>query len=185
MVFYELLLLAVGLAMDASAVAMCKAACFRELDLRMNITLALSFGLFQALMPLIGWLLGSQFIGLIGHFDHWLVLILLAGLGIKMIWDALHSDEKLVCTPLTFKELMLLSLATSIDALAAGVALSLLDVNILFSITVIGVVTALLSFLAAFVGCRAGEKYKAKAQIFGGAVLCFIGVKVLLDHLGG
>lgn len=170
--------------MDASAVAICKGACYREVDMRLNLKLAISFGFFQALMPLIGYLVGAQFVDYIHAFDHWVVLVLLAGLGIKMIWDALHSDEALVCTPLSFKELLLLSIATSIDALAAGLALAMLKVNILSSVAIIGVVTAILTFLGALLGCKAGYKFKSKAQVLGGVVLCLIGLKVLIDHLG-
>lgn len=183
MSFEALLLLAVGLAMDASAVAICKGACYREVDMGMNLKLAVSFGLFQALMPLLGYLVGAQFVDYIHAVDHWVVLVLLAGLGLKMIWDALHSDDELVCTPLTFKELMLLSVATSIDALAAGLALAMLKVNIWSAAATIGVVTAVLTFLGALLGCKAGYKFKGKAQVLGGVVLCLIGIKVLIDHL--
>lgn len=178
-----ILLLALGLSMDATAVAICKGACYREPDMRVNLVLALSFGLFQALMPVLGWLVGTQFAQRIMHVDHWLVLALLAGLGIKMIWDALHSEDELVCTPLTFRELMLMSIATSIDALAAGLALAMLNVNILYAASVIGVITVLMSFLGALLGCKAGERYKGKAQMLGGVVLCLIGIKVLIEHL--
>lgn len=178
-----LLLLALALSMDASAVAMCKGACYRKPEMKVNLLMALSFGLFQAAMPLIGWLAGTQFTGNIAHIDHWVALVLLAGLGIKMIWEALHEEEELVCTPLTFRELMVMSIATSIDALAAGVALAMLEVNIYAAALVIGLVTVAMSFLGAMIGCKAGQKYSGKAQVLGGVVLCAIGVKVLLEHL--
>lgn len=169
--------------MDACAVAICKGACYREVNIGLNLKLAVSFGFFQALMPLIGYLVGEQFVDHIHAVDHWVVLVLLAGLGLKMIWDAVHSEEELVCTPLTFRELMLLSVATSIDALAAGLALAMLKVNILSVITIIGIITAVLTFLGALLGCKAGYRYKTKAQVLGGVVLCLIGVRVLIEHL--
>ena len=184
MTLLELLVLSAGLAMDASAVAICKGACMRRFSAKEGVLIAVSFGLFQALMPLIGWALGSRFIHYIRSVDHWIAFILLAILGVKMIWDALHDDEEeLVCTPLDIKELLLLSIATSIDALAAGIAFAVLEVDIVLSVAVIGVVTMALSFVGAVVGCRFGEKYMAKAQLVGGAVLCAIGLKILIEHL--
>lgn len=183
MVIAELLVLSVGLSMDACAVAICRGACMRQRDVRQSTAIALSFGLFQGLMPLVGWLLGSQLTHYIKRFDHWVAFGLLAFIGSKMIWDALHDDEELVCTPLTMKELLVLSVATSIDALAAGVALAMLDVDILSSVSTIALVTAVLSFGAVALGVRFGERYKSKAQLVGGVTLCLIGLKILLDHI--
>lgn len=183
MVIAELLVLSVGLSMDACAVAICRGACMRQRDMRQSSIIALSFGFFQGLMPLIGWLLGSQLTHYINRFDHWVAFGLLAFIGIKMVWDALHDNEELVCTPLTARELLVLSVATSIDALAAGVALAMLDVDILSSVTTIALVTATLSFAAVALGVRFGERYKSKAQLAGGITLCLIGIKILVDHI--
>lgn len=181
----ELLVLSVGLSMDACAVAICRGACMRQRDMRQGTVIALSFGLFQGMMPLVGWLLGSQLAHLIQRFDHWVAFGLMALIGAKMIWDAVHDDGELVCTPLNLKDLLLLSIATSVDALAAGVALAVLDSPILSSVITITLVTSLLCLGAIDLGVRFGERYKARAQMIGGLALCMIGLKILADHLIG
>lgn len=183
MTLLELLILSAGLAMDASAVAICKGACMRRFSKKEAVLIAVSFGLFQAAMPLIGWALGNRFIHYIRSVDHWIAFVLLAALGGKMIWDAVHEEDELVCEPLMIKELLLFSVATSIDALAAGIAFAVLEVNIVLSVAVIGGITLVLSLLGAVVGCRFGEKYRGKAQIVGGVALCAIGLKILIDHM--
>lgn len=180
----ELLVLAVGLAMDASAAAICKGSCMRQFNLKEAVIIALSFGLFQALMPLIGWFLGTRFSAYIKNIDHWIAMILLTGLGIKMIWEAIHEKEDVVCTPLDLREIFMLSVATSIDALAAGIAFAVLSTGILRAVMVIGFVTVLLSMLGVVIGSLFGQVYRSKAQITGGLVLCLIGFKILSDHLG-
>jgi putative Mn2+ efflux pump MntP len=182
-IFAELMILAVGLSMDACAVAICKGACMRRLDIGQGLIIGLSFGFFQALMPLIGWFLGTQFRQAIQGADHWVAFALLGLLGFKMIWDALHEEKETVCAPLQVRELLLLSIATSIDALAAGIALAVLQVNIVYSVAVIGLTTFVLSLLGTVIGNKFGQTYQAKAQFVGGAVLCLIGVKVLIEHL--
>ena len=179
----ELLVLAAGLAMDASAAAICKGSCMRRFNLKEAVIIAASFGLFQALMPLGGWLLGSQFNIYIQHIDHWIAMLLLTGLGGKMIWEAVREKEEVPCTPLDFRELMLLSLATSIDAFAAGIAFAVLNTSIIRPFLVIGLVTAVLSMLGVVIGSRFGQIYKSKAQIIGGFVLCVIGIKIAIDHV--
>lgn len=182
--FVELIVLAVGLSMDACAVAICKGACMRRTDMKQRTMIAVSFGLFQGVMPLIGWALARQFAASIHRFDHWIAFILLAVLGGKMLWDAMHMQEETVCEPLKLQELLLLSLATSIDALAAGVALGMLEVNIVFSVSLIALITCALSFLGTVIGNRFGQKYENKAQYVGGATLCLMGLKILIEHLG-
>jgi putative Mn2+ efflux pump MntP len=182
LIFAELMILAVGLSMDACAVAICKGACMRRLEVGQGLMIGLSFGFFQALMPLIGWLLGTQFRQAIKGVDHWVAFTLLGFLGFKMIWDALHEEEEAVCVPLRVRELLLLSIATSIDALAAGIALAVLQVNIVYSVTVIGLTTFILSLLGIVIGNKFGQAYQAKAQFVGGTVLCLIGLKVLIEH---
>lgn len=184
MSLWELAILAIGLSMDAFAVAMCKGACYGKSHQQATPIIALSFGFFQALMPLIGYLLGSSFIDSIQSVDHYIAFGLLLFLGLKLIREAIQTKgEELVCTPLGFAELMMLSLATSIDALAAGIALAALTVNIWKAISGIGVVTFLLSYLGVEIGRRFGSKYQTKAQFTGGIVLILIGVKVLIEHL--
>ena len=179
----ELIVLAVGLSMDAGAAAICKGSCMRRFNIKEAVAIAVSFGLFQALMPLIGWYLGTQFSVYIQRIDHWIAMILLTGLGIKMIWEAIREKEDVACTPLDLRELMVLSVATSIDALAAGIAFAVLSTGITRPVIIIGLVTAALSMLGVMIGSRFGQTFRAKAQVAGGAVLCLIGIKILLDHL--
>lgn len=183
MPFAELMILSLGLSMDACAVAICKGACMRGFEADKAVKIAVAFGFFQALMPLIGWFLGTQFSEYIRSYDHWIAFVLLVILGAKMVWDSLHTEDELVCTPLDAKEVLLLAIATSIDALAAGVALAVLHVNIWTSVLMIGLVTLGMSFLGTVLGSRFGQKYTSKAQLVGGLVLCGIGIKILIEHL--
>ncbi len=179
----ELIIMSVGLAMDAGAAAICKGACMRRFNAKEAGLIALFFGVFQAVMPLIGWYLGTQFSLYIQTLDHWIAMLLLAALGLRMIWEAVHEEDELACTPLDLKELLALSIATSIDALAAGIALAVLNTGIAVPVLVIGLVTALLSFIGVVIGSRFGKQYQTKAQIIGGVVLCVIGLKILVEHL--
>ena len=180
----EIFITAVGLSMDALAVALCKGACMRQDSWKDSLLIALFFGAFQALMPLAGWALGSGFHRYINAYDHYIAFALLAFSGIKLIRDAAKADEEeLVCVPLRISELLILSLATSIDAMAAGIAFAVLDMNIWLAITLIGAITFALSYLGTLVGCRFGTKYQAKAQWVGGIVLVLMGIKILVEHL--
>lgn len=183
MTIVELLVLSAGLSMDACAVAICKGACMREPDWKQNAVIGLSFGFFQGLMPLLGWMLGTRLHHMIQQYDHWIAFILLFFLGAKMIWDALNEEEELVCKPLDIRELLVMSVATSIDALAAGIALAVLQADILPSVLTIGGITAGLSFFGVSLGVRFGQRYQRKAQLIGGTVLILIGARILLDHL--
>ena len=181
----ELFLLAVGLSMDAFAVALCKGLCMQRLDKRQGLLIAVFFGGFQALMPLIGWFLGNQFERYITSIDHWVAFGLLSIIGISMLREAFQKDEEEVCcTKTNVRELFMLAIATSIDALAVGITFAFLQVDILPAVSLIGVTTFLLSFLGVVVGNRFGLKYQKKAQLAGGAVLILMGLKILLDHLG-
>ncbi len=181
----ELFLTGVGLSMDAFAVAMCKGLSMRTLDKRRALLVGVFFGGFQALMPLAGWLLGRQFEYLITNIDHWIVFCLLGIIGGKMIFEALRGGEEECCTDaFGIRELTLLALATSVDALAVGISFAFLSVQILPSIAIIGVTTFVLSFAGVAIGCRFGAKYRTKATLVGGVILVFIGVDILLEHLG-
>ena len=187
MAIWELLLTAVALSMDAFAVSACKGLNMRKVNWRRALIFGLFFGGFQAFMPLIGWLLGKQFEQLITGVDHWLVFGLLGLIGGKMICDALKGGEEAACEveeKLDIKELIVLSFATSIDALAVGISFAFLKVKILPSVSVIGVTTCLLSILGVAIGQRFGAKYRDKATLAGGIVLVLIGLKILLEHLG-
>jgi putative Mn2+ efflux pump MntP len=176
----------VGLSMDAFAVAVCKGLGMKKIRKFETFVIALFFGGFQALMPLLGWLLGSQLQGYISSFDHWIAFILLAFIGGKMIKDSFdeENDDSEACEKLDLKELTMLAVATSIDALAVGITFAFLNVNILSAVTIIGCTTFVLSGIGVFAGNRFGAKYKNHAELIGGIVLVLIGVKILFEHLG-
>lgn len=182
----ELLLIAVGLSMDAFAVSVCKGLGMRRLNVRVALVLALLFGVFQAGMPVIGWLLGSQFLWLIEPVDHWIAFVLLGFIGGKMILDAVRGEdeESGVVDRVAWGEFLMLAVATSIDALAVGISLAALNVEIVPSVLIIGVVTFVLSLVGVLVGHLFGSRFERPAQIVGGVVLVLIGVKVLLEHVG-
>lgn len=187
--FYELFFIGVGLSMDAFAVAVCKGLNMRKINYSHSLIIALFFGGFQALMPLIGWLVGTQFESYIKSIDHWIAFALLLFIGGKMAYEALFSKDEAHENPraeqaLDYRELFMLAVATSIDALAVGVTFAFLDVNILSAISIIGVTTFILSFAGVAVGNKFGSIYRKKAEIAGGVVLMLIGIKILLEHLG-
>ena len=184
----ELLLIAVGLSMDAFAVSICRGLGMRRLNLRTAAVLALFFGCFQALMPLVGWALGSQLMWLIAPVDHWVAFVLLAFIGGKMLWEAFHEDDEgCGCedtSAIDLREFLVLAVATSIDALAAGISFAALNVDLVASVSLIGVITFALSFVGVAVGHFFGARYERPASVVGGVVLILIGLKVLLEHLG-
>ena len=184
----ELLLIAVGLSMDAFAVSICRGLGMRRLNLRTAAVLALFFGGFQGLMPLIGWALGSQFMWLIEPVDHWVAFVLLAFIGGKMLWEAFHEEEGCCgcedTSGIDLREFLVLAVATSIDALAAGISFAALAVDIVPTVALIGVITFGLSFAGVAVGHYFGARYEKLASVVGGVVLILIGLKVLLEHLG-
>ena len=186
-VFIELLLIGVGLSMDAFAVSICKGLAMRRVNKKQALVIGLFFGGFQALMPFIGWALGTQFESYITSIDHWIAFVLLAFIGGKMLWDVFHEKEESAAEKsdarLDHKELFMLAIATSIDALAVGIAFACLDVQIWSSVSIIGCVTLVLSFCGVWIGNRFGNRFEKKAEIAGGVVLILIGVKILLDHL--
>lgn len=183
----ELLLIGVSLSMDAFAVAICKGLNMKKVNKVHCGVIALFFGGFQALMPLLGWALGRQFESYITSIDHWIGFILLALIGGNMIKESRQTEEEEVCETeekLDIKELFLLAIATSIDALAVGITFAFLKVDIIPAVTIIGVTTFILSAIGVFVGNIFGSKYKSKAELAGGIILILIGVKILLEHLG-
>lgn len=186
--FIELFLIGVGLSMDAFAVSVCKGLNMREkLNYKHAGIIALFFGGFQAIMPLIGYFLGVNFESLIKSFDHWIAFILLGFIGGKMIYEAVtdkDDEEENNNGILNIKELFMLAVATSIDALAVGITFAFLSVNIWSSVSVIGITTFILAFSGVIIGNKFGTKYKSKAEIAGGVILVLIGTKILLEHLG-
>ena len=186
MSFWGLLLIAVGVSADAFAVALGKGLHLKSHYRRNAALIGVTFGLFQAGMPLLGWALGTQFARYVTGVDHWIALALLGLIGGRMIWEAVHGhedtdeDRDLI----GMRELLVLAVATSIDALAVGITFAFLPVSIWWAILLIGVCTTVLSVLAVLIGRRVGVTYGAPAEIVGGAILILIGTRVLLDHLG-
>ncbi len=182
----EITLIAVSLAMDACAVSLCKGMSMKKLNVKGAFLIALCFGLFQAIMPLIGWFVGTKFETYISAVDHWVVFALLGIIGGKMLFEAFEckEDEDLSDFKIDFKEIIMLGIATSIDALAVGVSFAILDgVNIGISATIIGVSALLLSFAGVFIGHKFGAKFGKTAEILGGLALIGIGTKILIEHL--
>lgn len=184
----ELVLIAIALSMDAFAVAMCKGLCMKKLNVKNALIIALFFGGFQGVMPLIGWFLGTQFERFITPVDHWVAFGLLGYIGGKMLWDAFHEgcegDNCDLDDKLDLKELLLMAIATSIDALAVGITFAVLGSNITVAVILIGCITFALSFVGVVVGNRFGARFEKHATIAGGVVLVLIGLKILLEHLG-
>ena len=181
----ELFLIGVGLSMDAFAVSVCKGLTMRKMRWKQGAVIALFFGGFQALMPLAGWALGKQFEQYITRIDHWIAFLLLGWIGGKMIWDAFHGEEEeSVKAGFDLKELFVLAVATSIDALAVGITFAFLQVAILPAVTLIGCTTFVISLAGVWIGHKFGGKLKDKATLAGGIILCLIGLKILLEHLG-
>ena len=179
----EIILIGVGLAMDAFAVSICKGLSMSKMEWKKAGIIGMYFGGFQALMPVIGYFLGVGFEDKIKSIDHWIALILLSIIGINMIREA-FSDEDEADDKIDFKTMIILAIATSIDALTVGVTFAFLSVNIWFSIVVIGIITFIMSVIGVKIGNVFGDKYKSKAEITGGIILILLGIKVLLEHLG-
>ena len=185
--FYDLLLLGVALAMDAFAVSVSRGLRTTRFRPGEGLALGATFGGFQALMPFIGWLLGASLTGIIEKYDHWIAFFILVILGIKTIWETAREKEENAENkdePLKIRTLLLLGVATSIDALAAGVTLTVSEIPLWVSLLVIGSVTFLLSFLGVFLGNRFGAVFRRPACYLGGIILILIGVKMLLEGLG-
>lgn len=180
---WELFLIAVGLSADAFAVAICKGLTVKKIQIKHALTVGLYFGGFQAIMPLLGYYLGVNFQTLITDIDHWLAFILLAAIGINMIKESFSCAEELDSS-FSFKSMLPMAIATSIDAMAIGITFAFLQVNIAPAVTFIGVITFVFSAIGLFIGNKFGCKFKSKAEIFGGIVLILIGLKIVLEHLG-
>ena len=178
-----LLTLAVGLSMDAFAVSICKGLAMREKVLKKGIIVGLWFGGFQALMPTIGFFLGTQFKDQITSIDHWIAFVLLGLIGINMVKEALSNDEEQADDSIAVKEMFMLAVATSIDALAVGITFAFLNVHIVSAASMIGVCTFLISFAGVKIGNIFGTKYRSKAELAGGIILILLGFKILFEHL--
>lgn len=180
----ELFIIAVGLSMDAFAVSVCKGLSVPKMKVSHCLICGAYFGGFQALMPALGYLLGSQFETMITQIDHWIAFILLGIIGLNMVKESRETDEEKLDCSFGFKAMLPLAIATSIDALAVGVTFAFLKVNILWAVLFIGTVTFVLSSVGVRAGYVFGVKYKSKAELTGGAILILMGTKILLEHLG-
>ena len=179
----EISLIGIGLAMDAFAVSICKGLAMKKMNYKKAIIIALFFGIFQALMPVLGYVLGTTFAAKIAAIDHWIAFILLALIGFNMIKEALGSEEDEIDDTLDIGNLLMLSIATSIDALAVGITFAFFDVSIVLSTSLIGIITFVICIIGVKVGHVFGEKYKSKAELMGGIILIAMGLKILIEHL--
>ncbi len=174
----ELLLLAIGVSMDAFAVSICRGVKLKEVKLKHSLEVGLYFGGFQALMPIIGYFIGGQFYDLIKSLDHWISFFLLGFIGLKMLKESFDCDENDES-----QSMLILSIATSVDALAVGISLALLNINIIVAALFIGITTFTFSIIGINIGTKFGIKYKSKAEIMGGIILIGIGFNILIEHL--
>ena len=178
----KIILISIGLAMDACAVAICKGLTIKKIKVKTILIISLYFGIFQGIMPILGYMLGYSFESIIKSIDHWLVLILLLIIGINMIKESLSNNEESSNDKIDAKNMLPLALATSIDALAVGITFAFLKVNVIKSSIIIAVITMLLTLLGVIIGNKFGKKYKHKAQFVGGFILIFIGIKIFIEH---
>ncbi|MBQ4051436.1 MAG: manganese efflux pump [Oscillospiraceae bacterium] len=187
MSLFELFIIAVGLSMDAFAVAVCKGLSLQKMSWKKACIVGLYFGGFQAAMPALGYLLGAQFQDQIKAFDHWIAFILLGLIGANMIKEALSKEDDCECgngdDSVSFKAMVPMAVATSIDALAVGVTFAFLSVKIVPAVSFIGVITFTLSMAGVKIGNVFGSKYKSKAELAGGTILVLMGLKILIEHL--
>lgn len=180
----SILLIAVGLAMDALAVSICKGLALRDPEVKSVLVIGIWFGGFQALMPVIGFLLGGAFYDLISDYDHWIAFGLLAVIGLNMIRESLTNDEEDMDADIGIATMFVLAVATSIDALAVGITFALDGTDIVLPVIVIGAVTLILSMVGVKIGSKVGSSFGKHAELLGGLILIAIGTKILLEHLG-
>lgn len=180
----EILLISIGLAMDAFAVSVCKGLAMKKMSWKKAIIIGLYFGIFQAVMPVIGYFLGTTFERFITNVDHWVAFILLVGIGINMVKEAFDKESENRNDNVDVKTMLVLSIATSIDALAIGITFACLKIHIVMPVITIGLITFIISIIGVKIGNRFGDKYEKKAEIMGGVILILLGIKILLEHLG-
>ena len=180
----EILLISIGLAMDAFAVSVCKGLAMKKMSWKKAIIIGLYFGIFQAVMPVLGYFLGTTFERFITNVDHWVAFILLVGIGINMVKEAFNKESENRNDNVDMKTMLVLSIATSIDALAIGITFACLKIHIVMPVITIGLITFIISVIGVKIGNRFGNKYEKKAEIIGGVILILLGIKILLEHLG-
>lgn len=179
----EILLIAIGLAMDAFAVSICKGLSMKEMQWKKAIIIGLYFGIFQGGMPVIGYLLGTSFESLVTKIDHWIAFVLLVFIGLNMLKEGFSKEKEKLNDDISFKNMVVLAIATSIDALTVGITFAFLDVNIILSALIIGIVTFIACVIGVKIGNKFGDRYEQKAELAGGLILIVMGIKILLEHL--
>ncbi len=182
MTFIELLIIAIGVSMDAFAVSVCKGLSVSRLRPKHMLSVGLWFGGFQALMPLIGFYVGIHFSDLVSSVDHWIAFVLLAIIGFGMVKESRDKDCDDIDPDFSFRTMLAMAVATSIDALAIGVSLAFLKVDIWMSVLIIGITTGIFSMLGINIGNVFGSRYKSTAELVGGIILILMGVKILVEH---
>ena len=180
----EIIFISASLAMDAFAVSICKGLSMKKLDWKKAFIIALYFGAFQGLMPVIGYFLGATFSDLVTSIDHWIAFALLSIIGGNMIKESFDDEEEKRNDNVDFKTMIVLAIATSIDALAVGITFAFLKTNIVLSVVLIGIISFVISLLGVNIGNKFGDKFQNKAELSGGIILILIGLKILLEHLG-
>lgn len=180
----EIILVSVALAMDAFAISVCKGLSMKKMNWKKAALVGVYFGGFQALMPMIGFFLGSSFESLVISIDHWIAFILLGIIGANMIKESFGEDEGACDDDTSFKTMLVLAVATSIDALAVGITFAFLKVNVFWAVILIGIITFVLSVCGVKIGNTFGDKYERKAELAGGVILILMGIKILFEHLG-
>ncbi|MBQ9318007.1 MAG: manganese efflux pump [Bacilli bacterium] len=179
----EIMVVSFGLAMDAFAVSVCKGLSMKKINLKKSLIIALYFGIFQALMPIIGYFLGITFSNIVKSIDHWIAFILLGIIGFNMIRESFDDEVEKKNDNIDIKTMLLLAVATSIDALAVGVTFAFFKVNIILAILIIGIITFILSLIGVKIGNKFGDRFQNKAELLGGIILIIMGLKILLEHL--
>lgn len=179
----EIVIIGIGLAMDAFAVSVCKGLSMKKMDWKSAIIIALYFGIFQAGMPVLGYFLGSTFSGFVESVDHWIAFVLLSIIGGNMIKESFDDEIEKRNDRVDIKTMLVLAIATSIDALTVGITFAFLKANIIVSVAIIGIITFVLSIFGVKLGNKFGDKFQNKAELFGGIILILIGLKILLEHL--
>ncbi|MBQ2836398.1 MAG: manganese efflux pump [Clostridia bacterium] len=180
----EIILIAIGLAMDAFAVSICKGLSMKKMSWKKALIVGLYFGIFQGVMPVIGYLLGTSFESLVTKIDHWIAFGLLVFIGANMLKEAFGNDSENYNDNVDFKSMVVLAIATSIDALAIGITFAFLQVNITLAPLLIGIITFIICIIGVKIGNKFGDKYERKAETVGGLILILMGIKILLEHLG-
>lgn len=181
---FEIAVIGISLAMDAFAVSVCKGLSMKKMNWKNALIIAMYFCVFQALMPIIGYFLGSTFSGFVQNIDHWLAFILLSIIGIIMIKESTDEENEKRNDKVDFKTMLVLALATSIDALTVGITFAFFKIDLILAVSIIGIITFILSIIGVKIGNKFGDKFQNKAELAGGIMLILIGLKILLEHLG-